>query len=158
MDYSEYKLLVKKYFLLTCGFYLIFALIFVITFYTIDPLQFFHRSKVQNSPLSSNMRAQAAGILNTFDIDSIILGTSMLANTSASEASAKLGGKFFNISILGGSYYERAFLLKKALQKNLKNVIYSLDSNFGDWETTGRNIPKYLYDAARQMILNIMPH
>lgn len=146
MEATGYKALVKKYFLWTGGICLGAAGIFLAFFYLLDPLQFFRRSSDANGPLSANMRAQAAGILNTFDIDSIILGTSMLENTSASEASAKLGGKFFNISLSGGDYGERALLLKRALQKPIKAVIYSLDSYYLTCPTRDNRIPAYLYD------------
>lgn len=64
-----------------------------------------------------SMREQAAGIINSFEFDSVILGTSMLENTSAREASQKIGGIFVNISLAGSSFYERAIVLKKVLQK-----------------------------------------
>ena len=41
------------------------------------------------------MRLQAAGVINNFDFDSVVFGSSMLENTSAKEASKKLGGNFF---------------------------------------------------------------
>lgn len=146
MGSTAYKVLVKKYFLWTVTICLLVPVIFIAVFYTLDPLQFFHRTAETAGPISGDMRAQAAGILNSFDIDSIILGTSHLENTSAAEASAKLGGKFFNISISGGNYAERALILKHALQKKLKNVLYSLD-NYYSWcpQQTGR-LPAYLYD------------
>jgi hypothetical protein len=50
------------------------------------------------------MRQQAAGIINNYEFDSIILGTSMLENTSAKEAGEKLGGKFMNISLSGSNF------------------------------------------------------
>lgn len=146
MDGPEYQGLVKKYFLWTGGICLGTAALFLAVFYILDPMQFFHRSKVENCPLYSDMRVQAAGILNSFDIDSIILGTSMLQNTSASEASEKLGGKFFNISFSGGSFAERSPILKKALQKNLKNVLYSLDSYYQQCLERTESLPAYLYD------------
>lgn len=146
MDTPHYKIFVKKYLLWTCSICLIIDVAFIAVFYTIDPLQFFHRSKALNSPLFSNMRVQAAGILNTFSIDSIILGTSMLENTSAAEASAKIGGKFFNISIEGGDYTERAIILKRALQKNIKNIIFSLDIYYRYCPNNDIRIQTYLYD------------
>lgn len=146
MEARKYKALVKKYFLLTGGICLGAAAIFLAIFSTLDPLQFFHRASDAAGPLSANMRAQAAGILNTFDIDSIILGTSMLENTSAAEASAKLGGKFFNISLSGGTPVERAHILRKALKKDLKNVVYSLDSYYIDCMERDGRLPTYLYD------------
>lgn len=96
------------------------------------------------------MRLQASGIIKSYDFDSIILGTSILENTSAKEASQYIGGKFFNISINGSSYYERAFLLSKSLAKGLKYVIYSLDdAYFQCWKDNPHIASKYwnfLYD------------
>lgn len=147
MDASSYRALVKKYFL-WCGILcLLVATVFIAVVYTLDPLQFFHRATKADGPLSSDMRAQAAGILNSFDIDSIILGTSMLENTSAAEASAKLGGKFFNISISAGDHAERSIILKRALRKNIKNVIYSLDNSYITCSQREDRIPAYLYDT-----------
>lgn len=146
MDAVNFKALVKKYFLWTAGICLGAAAIFAAVFWRLDPLQFYHRSSDAAGPLSSNMRAQAAGILNTFDIDSLILGTSMLENTSAAEASARLGGKFFNISLSGGDYAERALLLRRALQKPRKAVIYSLDRYYLTCPSRDNRIPAYLYD------------
>lgn len=146
MSTAEYKSLVRKYFLWTIGLCLLVPAIFLPVIYTLDPLQFFHRAEKADGPLSGDMRAQAAGILNTFDIDSIILGTSMLENTSAAEASAKLGGKFFNISLSGGTHAERAPILRKALQRGMKNVIYSLDSYYLQCPERDSRMPAYLYD------------
>ncbi len=75
-----------------------------------------------------NMRLQAKGIINNVDFNSIILGSSMLANTSALEASQLFGGTFVNLSILGARTYERAFIFEDTFRhKKIKNVIYSLD-------------------------------
>lgn len=63
------------------------------------------------------MRQQAAGIINNYDFDSAILGTSMLVNTSAKEANEILGGRFFNISMQASNFYERSFVLQYAIDK-----------------------------------------
>lgn len=146
MESTNYKELVKKYFLLVFPSCLIVVLIFTTVVYIVDPLQLFHRAKDENRPLDGDMRAQAAGILNTFDIDSLIIGSSMLQNTSASEASAKLGGKFFNISFGGAHYVERSAILKKALRKNIRNVIYSLDDFYINCFQRDNHMPYFLYD------------
>jgi hypothetical protein len=104
----------------------------VISFFGImfvfDPLQLFHKHWTHQEKLVGNIRQQAAGIINQYEFDSIILGTSMLENTSSREASKELGGKFVNISISAGDYHERSFLLGYALkQKHIKKVLYSLD-------------------------------
>ena len=54
----------------------------------------------------------------------------MLENTSAKEASTLIGGSFVNISLSGSDFFERAIILKRALQLPLKRVIYSLDSAY----------------------------
>lgn len=100
-------------------------------FFISDPLRLFHSPLVHKKRLFDNMRQQAAGIINTFEYDSIILGTSMLENTSALEASQALSGNFINISIAGGDFYERSVILDHALRKRcIKNVIYSLDTYY----------------------------
>lgn len=150
MQNDFYKIYVKKYFIYVPFCICILIPTFIITFYIIDPLQFFHKSWFQKDMLSTNMREQAAGIINNFDFDSIILGTSMLENTSAKEASEKIGGKFFNISLSGSDFFERSFVLKRALQKNLKYVLYSLDGVYLNCTKGRKDIPveqwAFLYD------------
>lgn len=103
-------------------------LVFLTTLIIIDPLQIFHKSIINKKYLYDNMRLQSAGIINNFEFDSIILGSSMLENTSSIEASQVLGGEFINISISGACFYERDYLLSYSLKKkNIKRVVYSLD-------------------------------
>jgi len=104
------------------------ASVFFGTLFIYDPLKLFHNQGHYKDYIQRNMRMQAAGIINNWDFDSIILGTSMLENSSANEASEKLGGNFVNISLEGGSYFERKIILDYALRKKeLKKVLYSLD-------------------------------
>lgn len=127
MNTINYKQLVIRYFSYTVIPVIIFVILFTTIFYITDPNQLFHKSWFHEDRLTNNMRVQAAGLINNFEFDSIILGSSMLENTSAKEASDKIGGKFINISAGGCNFFERSFILNKALKKNLKNVIYSLD-------------------------------
>lgn len=107
--------------------FLCIVFIAVINF-IIDPLKLFHQAYFFKDKLNSNMRLQAAGIINNYEFDSIILGTSMLENTSSKESSYILGGDFINISLSGSDFYERSFVLNYALKKKqIKKVIYSLD-------------------------------
>ncbi len=113
--------------------WLVLSFTVILSFYlcilVIDPLQIFHKSFFNKKIyLYENMRLQSAGIINNYDFDSIILGSSMLENTSSIEASKILGGEFVNISIAGSCFYERDYLLGYSLKKkNIKRVIYSLD-------------------------------
>lgn len=100
-------------------------------YYIYDPMQIFHKAWGREETFHKNMRQQAAGIINNFhDYDSVILGTSMIENTSSKEASEKLGGEFINISMPGSSYFERAIVLRSLFrQHNVKNILYSLDAD-----------------------------
>ncbi|MGJ0366215.1 hypothetical protein [Aliarcobacter cryaerophilus] len=120
--------------------------------YYYDPMQIFHKSYIQQElHLHGNMRQQAAGIINNFEFDSIIIGTSMLENTSSFEASKLLGGNFVNISLSGSDFYERNFVLSHALKnKDIKYVIYSIDVDSYNLRKGHRRYPTetfdYLYD------------
>ena len=122
---KNFKKSIKIYFFIVL---IIPSLLFSYIYYY-DPMQIFHKSYIQNDlHLHDNMRQQSAGIINNFEFDSIILGTSMLENTSSFEASEILGGNFVNISISGSDFYERKFVLSHALKKkDIKYVIYSID-------------------------------
>jgi len=115
-----------------------------------DPYMVFHKPWMHEKYYFKDMRNQAAGIINTHEFDSIILGTSMTQNTSAEEASSVFGGNFVNISIGGGLILERSKVLKYALnKKDIKNVIMTLDV-FGDFGKYRQDIlfPEYLYDES----------
>ncbi len=104
--------------------------LFLSALYIYDPLQIFHKSWGREATFHKNMRQQAAGIINNYEFDSIILRTSLLENTSANEASKIFGGNFVNISMSGSDYLERKLILEYLLKKKIiKKVIYSLDSD-----------------------------
>jgi len=94
----------------------------------LDPLQIFHKAPFSKNLFYKDQIVHNAGIINSYDFDSIILGTSMLENTSSKEASALLDSNFVNLSISGSKLADRAFTLNYALnKKEIKNVIISLD-------------------------------
>ena len=53
----------------------------------------------------------------------------MLENVSSDEASKRIGGHFVNLSVSDSDFYVRAIILRKALKKDIKNIIYSLDEH-----------------------------
>ena len=104
-----------------------FAFLFLLWLY--DPFMLFHKPYFRATTYHSDMRLQAKGIIDNVDFDSAILGTSILENTSAKEASEKLGDKWVNLSIGAGRFEERAIILKYLLRhKQIKSIIYSIDS------------------------------
>ncbi len=107
----------------------ILAGMFFAVLFIYDPLKIFHKPWKYKEYLQWDMRQQAAGIINNWDYDSIILGTSILECTSSKDASENLGGKFINISLSGSYFFERAIVLNYVLKKKpINKVIYSLDS------------------------------
>ncbi|WP_438462096.1 hypothetical protein [Marinomonas sp. PE14-40] len=147
---KEIKLI--KLFFLTV--FVLFFMVFMV-FYIIDPLKIYHKPLFYSKYLHSNMRLQSLGIINNFSYDSLILGTSMLENTSSNKASKVLGGDFVNISMSGSDFYERSIILKYILnKKEVKKVLYSLDykglifSNKGH-DKYGLETFDYLYDENR---------
>lgn len=94
-----------------------------------DPLQLFHKPIFRETTFFGDMRLAARGIIRYYDFDSVILGTSMLENTSAKEAGEKLGGKWVNLSLINSSYDERAVILEYLFgYKKPQKIIYSLES------------------------------
>ena len=117
--------------------------------YIYDPFWLFHKPIFRATTYHSDIRIQAKGIIDAQDFDSVILGTSLLENTSAKEAGQKLGGKWVNLSLAGSDFSERKILLDYALKhKNIKQVIFSID-NFvlinGDRENYPWRVDSRLY-------------
>lgn len=142
----------KKFlFLLFIG--LIPNFLFLLALYIYDPLQFYHKPFFRDENIiDTNMRYQAAGIINNWTFDSVILGTSMLQNTSNKEASEQLSGKWVNLSIAGGSLYEREILLSYLLKtKNIQQIVLSLEPFIFHQKTTIQHYVnyQYLYDNNR---------
>ncbi len=97
-----------------------------------DPLQIFYSRPYDIKKLAhyKNMRVQARGIIDNVSFDGIILGSSVLGNTSAIEASKLLGGTFVNLSLGDYNFFERSLVLKYLFKhKNINNVVYSFETN-----------------------------
>lgn len=82
-----------------------------------DPFMFFHKPYFREQTYHSDMRIQARGIIDFTDFDSVILGSSMLENTSAKEAGEKLGDKWVNLSLSGSDFSERKIVLDYTLSR-----------------------------------------
>lgn len=128
------------------------SILFICSIILYDPLQVYHKHIYSNDKLTWNMRQQSLGIINHYDFDSVILGSSLLENTSAKETSKYLNGKFFNISVSGSDFYERSFILNYLLKnKKINKVLYSLDDWGLVYQRNGNPTHKvetfdYLYD------------
>lgn len=117
----------------------------------VDP--FFH----YHAPLDGfeyqihNQRYQNDGILRNFEYDSVIIGTSMTENFSASLWDELFDAKTVKVSLSGSFLKESAERLERAFASNdqIKYVVRSLDFyslNVSKDLISEYNYPSYLYD------------
>lgn len=141
--------MMRRYLLIITLGWMLPLFTFVSINWLVDPYRIFHKPWVRDNyyPNDTGMRAEAAGIINTEDFDSIILGTSMADNFSAKEADQIFGAHFVNISLRGSTLSERSFVLSYVLHKRaVKNVIYSLDIfAFDAQSVAGTPMASYTY-------------
>lgn len=132
-----------------CGVFMLFFL----GMYVADPMQLFHKKWFGGKDMIfKRMYVQDAGIINSLDFDSVIFGSSMLENTSAKEASSLLGGNFFNISMSGSDFDERAVVLNHLLaNRDVEKILYSMDASFLKMGKADGKFGSYayLYDDSR---------
>ena len=114
-------------------------------FHAPDTLRYYYRL--------DNQRSQNDGITRNFEYEGLITGTSMVENTSASEAEALFGVPFVKVCYEGGTFNEINANLAVAARSHpeLKYVIRGLDMDmfFDDkdqWRTDLGEYPWYLYD------------
>lgn len=162
-----FKRRVQQFFLFSFLLSLFFGTLYLGAAYNADPLYIFHSPKAAERerlstetaiPLAANMRLQAFGIINNYQFDSVILGTSELENTSSKVCNREIGGTFINLSMSGSSFHERRIVLNYLLQKMpIKNIIYSLDMYYFACEITGQDYAldnwDFLYDTQVSSVL-----
>ena len=121
----------KKCKILTFSFVLVILLISFTCFATIwyiDPLKLIHKPFMCKDTSYDNVNFVVKNLIDNEDYDSIILGTSLLSNTSAKEADKVFGGKFLNVSIWGTLTNEKITILDYiSKNKKINTVIMSLD-------------------------------
>ena len=126
---------------------LLFLIVFMTAvFYVSDPYALFHRPWFDKGKMYDNLRIQNYGLIKFGNFDGIILGTSMLENTSAAEATEKLKLSYANLSLSGGSFYEKMLIAQFAVKtKHIKSVILSLDYHFDTEKRIGNSFDPDLY-------------
>jgi hypothetical protein len=121
------------------------AFIVLFNLWLFDPLQVWHKRWFLNFNYSykTDSRARALSIMKyNLEFDSFLIGSSMLENTSAKEASEAFYNKtnFVNLTASGYKAYEKSLVISKILEvrKDVKNIIYILDS--GHWSYHDKDI------------------
>lgn len=126
----------KGYKIFSISFAVIFGIVaiggflIVILLYVYDPFWLFHKPIFRDTTYHNDMRIQAKGLIDNVHFDSVILGSSMLENTSTKEAEQLLGGAWINLSMSGAHPNERAVVLEYLLKvKPPKHILYSIDTH-----------------------------
>ncbi|EAJ2878832.1 hypothetical protein A0X34_01920 [Campylobacter coli] len=80
-----------KWLIKTLSIPIIFIIFYTISIYIYNPFQFFHKAWLREISFQSDTRTQAIGIIRHYTgFNSVILGSSLLKNTSAKKANGKL--------------------------------------------------------------------
>ena len=141
----------KKY---TVRFLIVLPLliVFIITInYIIDPYQQYRKSSYYTFS-TKKPRYLNAGLVKNYDYDSLIIGSSMMANFDANKVENLLGfGQTIKPLTFGGFISEEVDTIKTALEhKNIKNILMGLDvysfSGFNIPSEKNSRFPSYLYD------------
>ncbi len=154
----NHKILFIKTLCIALGVNALFLALAVLPLYVHDAYQlqnqgYFDQHKFDQAPY---MRVQARGIIRNVDFDSVIMGTSMMENTSSKVASQLFGGRFVNLSMAGSNFYERDIVLRYLFKhKSLKNVIFSFDNAYIACETTSDRKDNWEYLYFDNVFLNL---
>ncbi|EAH8202145.1 hypothetical protein CK568_02620 [Campylobacter lari] len=139
----------KKFVLKVLFIPLPFIFCYLVYMFIYDPLMLYHKPWFRAESFDKDSRLANQGIIKNYSFDSIIIGSSMLENSSPKKASLLLNERFINISSPGLYFNERAIFLNYAFlkNKNIKRVIYSLDlTMILDLATRDTKYFDFLYD------------
>lgn len=121
----------KKFYRLFLLSFFSLPIVFLISLIVIDPLGVLHKQVFNSKTYLSDFRFGALSVVKYANFDSIILGSSMMQNTSANQASKKFNESFVNISIGGTTAFEKASILRFALAKRkIKRVITTIEAYY----------------------------
>ena len=116
----------------------------------VDPFQVYRLAQDYVPPIDNTTQVYSnAGIVRSYDYDSVIVGTSVTENFRPSQMDTLLGGRFIKLCSSAGTAYNHALLLDLAFDTHeISRVVYGLDvySFIGELDETGTDMPFYLYD------------
>jgi hypothetical protein len=147
---KDFNMKFLKSFLITITMGLI---AFLLINYIVDPLQIIRRG----NRFLLDSRSQVAGFIQTFDFDTVVLGTSKSQNFSKKSIDSKFKVHSLNFSMAGSEVLLSSFVLQKAIANKcpIKNVIWCLERSYLKYEDFPETFPKYLYDNKIGYCLNI---
>lgn len=142
---NKFKKSVFTFLSLHILFLLLCAVAVYVMAFKFDPLHLYKPvGDLNTETFSFDSRLQNAGYIRNFDFDSVIIGNSHMENVAHSQIENIMGGKWFNLSMMGSSNNERKLILDDVFRrKNIKNVILLLNVGLYSNSTAGYEI---LYD------------
>lgn len=140
----------SKYYIFTIGF-VVFTVISIN--YIVDPYQQYRKAKLYTFVVKAE-RYINPGLIKNYDYDSLLVGTSMVANFKASDIEEKLGfNKVLKVPTFGGCISEQVETIMFAQNyKKIKNILFGLDlysfSAFNLPTKEKKEFPNFLYDES----------
>lgn len=140
----------NKKFLTTIISTVIVMVLIMGTVIVIDPYFHYH-APIRGIPYTlENDLYINAGVLDNFDYDSVIIGSSLASLMEPSVLDKALGTQTVLVTLRGASTKNGTYLMDYAIKHNkkLKNIYYSLDYHAitGGKDDLSRELPEYLYD------------
>lgn len=125
----------------------------------VDPFQIFHKDLTEPTVLLGGRggpdRYQPAGIINQYDIGSVIIGHSHAANFLPSKLKKELSWeKVYTLTMNGSPLFEHAMVARYVLSKHkIDNVLWGwhIGNFLRPWDETNKKhaLKEYLYDTSR---------
>jgi hypothetical protein len=97
--------------------------------FVVDPLQVFRPARLFAAMYSQDSRLQDAGLIQSQQFDTVLMGTSLAIHFRQSDIDRILGAHSLKLSLNGSSSVEQNFVLAAALERHPKLVLWELD----DW-------------------------
>jgi hypothetical protein len=97
--------------------------------FVVDPLQYFRPARLFAAMYSPDSRMQDAGLIQSQQFDTILMGTSLAIHFRQSDIDRIVGGRSLKLSMTGSNSHEQSFVLAAAMARHPRRVIWQMD----DW-------------------------
>src|ERR1700716_3787731 len=97
--------------------------------FVVDPLQLFRPARLFAAMYSPDSRMQDAGLIQSQQFDTVLMGTSLAIHFRQSDIDRIVGGRSLKLSMTGSNSHEQSFVLAAAMARHPRRVIWQMD----DW-------------------------
>jgi hypothetical protein len=97
--------------------------------FVVDPLQYFRPARLFAAMYSPDSRMQDAGLIQSQQFDTVLMGTSLAIHFRQSDIDRIVGGRSLKLSMTGSNSHEQSFVLAAAMARHPRRVIWQMD----DW-------------------------